>query len=144
MSGNLLYRHESSISPHQPAVIVTDSDHISSAGRRVEPWEVAFYNGGAIMDEIPMPNRDIHEQLAFRSNQSGTTKNEANEQLSEVIISYLLGYRIFTHRTFSRPLNLKKLAINPQFSYSAAMPRQLTDAPNQNKNKNIGYLATNY
>ena len=79
MSGNVLYRNDTSISPHQPAVIVTDSDQ----GRRLEPWEAAFFNGGAIMDEIPMPNRDIHEQLAFRSNYH-ETKNEANEQLTEV------------------------------------------------------------
>ena len=36
MSGHVLYRNESSISPHQPAVIVTDSDHISSAGTVIQ------------------------------------------------------------------------------------------------------------
>ena len=34
-----------------------------------EPWEMAFINGGAIMDEIPVSNRDIHEQVVFRDQQ---------------------------------------------------------------------------
>ncbi len=36
-------------------------------GRRVEPWEVAFFNGAAILDVIPVHTRDEHqEQVAFR------------------------------------------------------------------------------
>ena len=27
-------------------------------GRRVEPWEVAFFNGAAILDAIPVQSRD--------------------------------------------------------------------------------------
>ena len=30
---------------------------------------MAFINGGAIMDEIPVSNRDIHEQVVFRDQQ---------------------------------------------------------------------------
>ena len=33
---------------------------------RVEPWEVAYFNGGVILDEIPVGNRDTHEQYALR------------------------------------------------------------------------------
>ena len=33
---------------------------------RVEPWEVAYFNGGIILDEIPVGNRDTHEQYALR------------------------------------------------------------------------------
>ena len=85
MSGTL-HSTDASISPHQPAVIVTDSEHLN-ATRRFEPWELAFSNGGAIMDEIPMPNRDIHEQLAFRNNDS-QPKNEDNA--SNIDVSFYL------------------------------------------------------
>ena len=86
MSGTL-HSTDASISPHQPAVIVTDSEHLN-ATRRFEPWELAFSNGGAIMDEIPMPNRDIHEQLAFRNNDS-QPKNEDNESHIDVSFYFL-------------------------------------------------------
>ena len=38
---------------------------------------MAFINGGAIMDEIPVSNRDIHEQVVFRDQQpvTNTTAN---------------------------------------------------------------------
>ena len=81
MSGSL-HQNDASISPHQPAVIVTDSELLSADRRRIEPWELAFSNGGAIMDEIPMPNRNIHEQLAFRSNRREQPQNA--EQIIEV------------------------------------------------------------
>ena len=32
----------------------------------VEPWEVAYFNGAALLDEIPVGNRDTHEQYALR------------------------------------------------------------------------------
>eukprot|EP00093_Oithona_nana_P012955 12955.XXX_261057_259256_1 [CDS] Oithona nana genome sequencing. len=80
MSGSL-HQNDASISPHQPAVIVTDSELLSADRRRIEPWELAFSNGGAIMDEIPMPNRNIHEQLAFRSNRHEQPQNA--EQIIE-------------------------------------------------------------
>jgi hypothetical protein len=36
-------------------------------GRRIEPWEVAFFNGAAILDVIPVQTRDQHQdQVAFR------------------------------------------------------------------------------
>ncbi len=37
------------------------------AGRRVDPWEVAYFNGAAVLDEIPVRGRaDNVEQVAFR------------------------------------------------------------------------------
>ncbi len=32
----------------------------------VEPWEVAYFNGAALLDEIPVGTRDTHEQYALR------------------------------------------------------------------------------
>jgi hypothetical protein len=65
---------EASISPHHPAILITNPDQMS--GRKVEPWEMAFFNGGAIMDEIPVSSRDLHDQIAFRD---GSTSNSTNQ-----------------------------------------------------------------
>ena len=35
-------------------------------GRQVESWEVAYFNGAAILDEIPVSNRDQTDQVVFR------------------------------------------------------------------------------
>ena len=35
-------------------------------GKQVESWEVAYFNGAAILDEIPVANRDQTDQVAFR------------------------------------------------------------------------------
>ena len=58
---------------NQPAIIVTNSE---------EPWNMAFFNGAAIMDDIPVSNRDIHDQIAFRGgNQS--------KEIPEVKVSHI-------------------------------------------------------
>ena len=62
-----------SISPHQPATIVLDNTRLE-----YEPWEMAFINGGAIMDEIPVSNRDVHEQVVFRDHQQPATTSTRN------------------------------------------------------------------
>ena len=78
---------DASISPHQPATIVANSDAILE-NRNMEPWEMAFFNGGAIMDEIPVSNRDIHDQVVFRDpNQSSA---EDQSQKNSVSIRILL------------------------------------------------------
>merc|ERR1712141_343681 len=75
MSGQL---NTYSIKPHdqQPAIMATNSETILDSrnldSRNLEPWEVAFFNGGAIMDEIPVSNRDIHDQVVFRDPVSET------------------------------------------------------------------------
>ena len=45
---------------------------------RLDTWELAFSNGGAIMDEIPVWSRDTHEQLAFQD-QRNATNNPDND-----------------------------------------------------------------
>ena len=75
MSGNL----GASISPHQPATIVLDNTRLE-----YEPWEMAFINGGAIMDEIPVSNRDIHEQVVFRDQQQQPVTNTTANPIEAV------------------------------------------------------------
>merc|ERR1711997_1036520 len=61
MSGNVLYKKSAATSSiNNPAIIVTDAERINDA------WEIAFSNGGAIMDEIPVFSRDTHDQIAFQ------------------------------------------------------------------------------
>ena len=40
-------------------------------GKQVESWEVAYFNGAAILDEIPVANRDQTDQVAFRDRSGG-------------------------------------------------------------------------
>ena len=40
-------------------------------GKQVESWEVAYFNGAAILDEIPVANRDQTDQIAFRDRSGG-------------------------------------------------------------------------
>ena len=40
-------------------------------GRQVESWEVAYFNGAAILDEIPVSNRDQTDQVVFRDRGGG-------------------------------------------------------------------------
>ncbi len=51
-------------------VIVAMSGVVNKSPRTqmttVEPWEVAYFNGAALLDEIPVGNRDTHEQYALR------------------------------------------------------------------------------
>ena len=49
-----------------------------------EPWEMAFINGGAIMDEIPVSNRDIHEQVVFRDQQQQPVTNTTANPIEAV------------------------------------------------------------
>ena len=50
----------------------TDVRKISDVtGRQVEPWEVAYFNGAAILDEIPVSNRDQTDQVVFRDRGGG-------------------------------------------------------------------------
>ena len=58
--------------------------HISDlTGRQVEAWEVAYFNGAAILDEIPVANRDQTDQIAFRDGgESGCRIQNAPRQVS--------------------------------------------------------------
>lgn len=53
-----------------PAITITSNDR----ERQPEPWEMAFSNGAAILDEIPVYSRESHVQLAFRDNDEQETK----------------------------------------------------------------------
>ena len=50
-------------------------------GRQVEPWEVAYFNGAAILDEIPVANRDRTDQVVFRDRGGG---GQSQLQLGQV------------------------------------------------------------
>ncbi len=73
----------SAIASHQPpAIVVTDVIQMSElTGRKVEPWEVAFFNGGAILDEIPIQTRDTTEQIAFREPRNTGAENSNSSQV---------------------------------------------------------------
>ena len=45
-------------------------------GRQVEEWEVAYFNGAAILDEIPVANRDQTNQVAFRYGGGSECRNQ--------------------------------------------------------------------
>jgi hypothetical protein len=47
----------------------------------VEPWEVAYFNGAALLDEIPVGNRDTHEQYALRDHSQTTQEVRARNKL---------------------------------------------------------------
>ena len=50
----------------------SDARKISDAtGKQVESWEVAYFNGAAILDEIPVSNRDQTDQVVFRDRGGG-------------------------------------------------------------------------
>ena len=50
----------------------SDARKISDAtGKQVESWEVAYFNGAAILDEIPVANRDETDQVVFRDRGGG-------------------------------------------------------------------------
>lgn len=52
-------------------------------GRQVEAWEVAYFNGAAILDEIPVANREQTDQIAFRDRgESGFQILNASRQVS--------------------------------------------------------------
>ena len=50
---------------NNPAIIVTDAEP-KIIDNSNDAWEIAFSNGGAIMDEIPVFSRDTHDQIAFQ------------------------------------------------------------------------------
>lgn len=50
-----------------PIFVENEVRNISDlTGRQVESWEVAYFNGAAILDEIPVANRDQTDQVVFR------------------------------------------------------------------------------
>ena len=68
MSGNVVYKKSNSTctsSINNPAIIVTDAEP-KIIDNSNDAWEIAFSNGGAIMDEIPVFSRDTHDQIAFQ------------------------------------------------------------------------------
>ena len=58
-------------------------------GRQVESWEVAYFNGAAILDEIPVANRDQTDQIAFRDRTGSHTQNHS-VQVGQNIHNHLL------------------------------------------------------
>ena len=47
----------------------------------VDQDDIGFFNKGAILDEIPVSNRDTHEQIAFRDpNKSGINHVSGGDQ----------------------------------------------------------------
>merc|ERR1712168_1275395 len=79
MSGNVIYNKSARSASVNPAIIVTDTGQkTNDQPVRLDTWELAFSNGGAIMDEIPVWSRDTHEQLAFRD-QRNATNNADND-----------------------------------------------------------------
>ena len=55
-------------------------------GRRVEPWEVAFFNGAAILDVIPVQSRDHDsEQVAFRGGSFRAPTRRGHRQETEEV-----------------------------------------------------------
>ena len=71
-------------------------------GRRVEPWEVAFFNGAAILDVIPVQSRDHDlEQVAFRGGSFRAPTRRGHRQESEEVSDrtfneHFLSYQFFT------------------------------------------------
>ena len=71
-------------------------------GRRVEPWEVAFFNGAAILhDVIPVQTRDHDsEQVAFRGGSFRAPTRRGHRQEAEEVSAKkgLRLYRIVTRK----------------------------------------------
>ena len=65
-------------------------------GRRVEPWEVAFFNGAAILhDVIPVQTRDHDsEQVAFRGGSFRAPTRRGHRQEAEEV-SAKKGVRLY-------------------------------------------------
>ena len=54
-------------------------------GRQVESWEVAYFNGAAILDEIPVSNRDQTDQVVFREgNTTGSSTAKVRKQINSI------------------------------------------------------------
>ena len=54
-------------------------------GRQVESWEVAYFNGAAILDEIPVSNRDQTDQVVFREgNTAGSSTAKVRNQINGI------------------------------------------------------------
>jgi len=51
-----------------------------ATGKQVESWEVAYFNGAAILDEIPVANRDQTDQVVFRGRRGD---GQSQAQLSQ-------------------------------------------------------------
>ena len=51
----------------------------------VEPWEVAYFNGAALLDEIPVATRDTHEQFALRDRCQPEPQTEVPDHLSAAV-----------------------------------------------------------
>ena len=66
--------------PPRPAIIVTCAEERRENSRSENSWDIGFFNAGAIMDEIPVPNRDVHEQMAFRN------PNKSTSSVDQVIL----------------------------------------------------------
>ena len=61
-------------------------------GRRVEPWEVAFFNGAAILDVIPVQSRDHDsEQVAFRGGSFRAPTRRGHRQETEEVSERVSG-----------------------------------------------------
>ena len=63
-------------------------------GRQVESWEVAYFNGAAILDEIPVSNRDQTDQVVFRDRGGG---GQSQTQQGQVGCSSEISLR-FSHK----------------------------------------------
>ena len=60
-------------------------------GRQVESWEVAYFNGAAILDEIPVSNRDQTDQVVFRDRGGGGQSQTQHAQVgcsSEISLEF--------------------------------------------------------
>ena len=54
-------------------------------GKQVESWEVAYFNGAAILDEIPVSNRDQTDQVVFREgNTAGSSTAKVRNQINDI------------------------------------------------------------
>ena len=61
-------------------------------GRQVESWEVAYFNGAAILDEIPVSNRDHTDQVVFRDRGGGGQSQTQQGQVgcsSEISLEFI-------------------------------------------------------
>ena len=78
-------------------------------GRQVESWELAYFNGAAILDEIPVSNRDQTDQVVFRDRGGGGQSQTKQGQVgcsSEISLEFshkFYQYGIFKNHSLWKP-----------------------------------------
>ena len=83
-------------------------------GPDAEPWEVAYFNGAAILDTIPVKTRDSTDQVVFRDGKSGSNQapGGSDQQQSSRVDPHATQVRAWDGGLSSR-INLPKALLWP-------------------------------